>query len=870
MEMLLVGPLPEPDPPRAAPKGFAASADPVAPDPAAPDAARPTQGVFLSTLPATARDRGIALVMVIVSAAAFAVLVPLASTPLPEVVAFVPAYQSALALCDLITAVLLFGQYSILRAPGLRLLAGGYLFTGLMVVAHTLSFPGVFSPTGLLGAGPHTTAWLYMFWHGGFPLFVIAYARARADGAEPGAGIGTILTAAGTVVVAVVACTLLVTQGQALLPAVMAGSFYGPSQTAVISVVWLLSLVALVVLWRRKPRSVLDLWLMVVICAWLLDMALGAVLNNAPYDLGWYSGRIYGLLAATFILSVLLLEARALYSGLVHSAEMARAAAEITTQELRTANTALSASQTALRTINETLEERVRERAQALAVTEQRHSDLVGLMQEAIWVHSEGKILFANPAAVRFFSADRVEDLVGRPSIGWVHPADRDGAAARTEQLMASPCSVPVMEMRLVALDGKVRTAAVHAVSFLQDGKIHVMASALDVTALREAEHQLYQSQKMESVGQLTGGIAHDFNNLLTVIIGSLDTALEKAPADLRLLLEAALGASERGAALIKQMLAFSRRQILAPEPIDLGALAKGIEDLLRRTLGEEIEIEMKPAPGLWRALADKGQVESALLNLAINARDAMSPGGKLTIETRNAHLDEDYVHINPEVAPDDYVMLAVTDTGSGMPPEVIARAFEPFFTTKATGKGTGLGLSMIYGFAKQSGGHLKIYSEVGHGTTIRLYLPRHRMEAAPATIVTTKTQPHLAGGRETILVVEDEPMVRGLVTQRLLELGYRILESADGAGALRILESPEAIDLLLTDVVLPGALTGRELADAAIQLRPKLKVIFSSGYTQNSIDHQGKLDPGVQFLPKPFRRDELAAKVREVLDGTG
>jgi len=291
-----VGSLPEPDPLRAAPKGFAASGDAEA-----PDAMRPAKGVFLSTLPATARDRSIALVMVIVSAAAFAVLAPLARTPLPEVVAFVPAYQSALALCDLITAVLLYGQYSILRAPGLRLLASGYLFTGLMVIAHTLSFPGVFSPTGLLGAGPQTAAWLYMFWHGGFPLFVIAYARTRTGGAESQGGIGAILTAAGIVVVAVAACALLVTQGQALLPAVMAGSSYGASQTAVISIVWLLSGIALIALWRRKPRTVLDLWLMVVICAWLLDMALGAVLNNARYDLGWYSGRIYGLLAATFI-----------------------------------------------------------------------------------------------------------------------------------------------------------------------------------------------------------------------------------------------------------------------------------------------------------------------------------------------------------------------------------------------------------------------------------------------------------------------------------------------------------------------------------------------------------------------------------------
>jgi PAS domain S-box-containing protein len=846
-----VGSLPEPDALKVARKGFSASAEPEA----------PPQHVFLSTLPATARDRSIALAAVIVSAGIFAVLAPLSRTMLPEVVAFIPAYQSALALADLITAVLLFGQYSILRAPGLRTLASGYLFTALMVLVHTLTFPGAFSPTGLLGAGPQTTAWLYMVWHGGFPLFIIAYARARTTGTEPVAVPAAIFAAVGAVLLAVAAATLLVTQGQALLPAIMTGNTYRPIQIVVTSSVWLCSFAALIVLWRRKPRSVLDIWLMVVICAWLCDMALGAVLNNARYDLGWYVGRIYGLLAATFILSVLLLETRTLYSGLVHSAQTARAAAEARAQQLRQ-------SQDELRRLNETLEERVRERAQALAATEQRHRDLVGLMQEAIWVHSEGKIVYANPAAVRFFSAGRVEDLIGRPSIGWVHPDDRERAAVRTEQLMAAPCSVSVTEMRLVALDEKVRTAAVHAVSFLQDGKIHVMASALDVTALREAENQLHQSQKMESVGQLTGGIAHDFNNLLTVVIGSLDTALEKSPADLRPPLQAALGASERGAALIRQMLAFSRRQILAPEPIDLGGLVEGMEDLLRRTLGEEVEIELKPAARLWPALADKGQVESALLNLAINARDAMAPGGKLTIETRNAHLDDDYVRINPEVAPGDYVMLAVTDTGSGMPPEVIARAFEPFFTTKATGKGTGLGLSMIYGFAKQSGGHLKIYSEVGHGTTIRLYMPRHMAQAPSAGVAKASEPAGHAGGRETILVVEDDPMVRGLVTTRLLELGYRILEAAEGASALKILESAAAIDLLLTDVVLPGAMTGRALGGAAKRLRPRLKILYSSGYTRNSIDHQGKLDPGVQFLPKPFRRAELAAKVREVLDG--
>jgi PAS domain S-box-containing protein len=832
MEILPVDPLAEPAALKSADKAVASHE------------ARPGHHVFLSTLPAGSGDRRVALGVVIVSAAGFLLLAPFARVALPPVPAFIPAYQSALALCNLMAAVLLFGQYSILRTPALRVLASGYLFAGLLVVVHTLSFPGVFAPTGLLGTGTQTTAWLYMLWHGGFPLYVLGYARRRSAPPDGSTGIASLLPAVGLVLASVLVCTLLVTLGQALLPDLMSGDAYRPGQIFVTSLVWLLSGAALFALRRRRPLSVLDLWLVVVMCTWLLDMALGAVLNNARYDLGWYSGRIYGLLAAGFILMVLLLETRALYARLVRPVEAQRSAAESLAQELAAANVALRDA------------------------TAQRHRDLVDLMQEAIWVHSEGRILFANPAAVRFFSAARVEDLIGRPSIGWVHPDDRERAAARTAELMASPCSVPVTEMKLVALDGKVRTAAVHAVSFLEDGKMHVMASALDVTALREAQVQLQQSQKMESVGQLTGGIAHDFNNLLTVIIGSLDTAIDKAPAELRPLIQAALGASERGSALIRQMLAFSRRQILAPEPIDIGALALGMEDLLRRTLGEHIEIELRPAPGLWLARADRGQVESALLNLAINARDAMAPGGKLTIETRNAHLDEDYMRANEEIAPGDYVMLAVTDTGSGMPPEVIERAFEPFFTTKATGKGSGLGLSMIYGFAKQSGGHLKIYSEVGHGTTIRLYLPRHANAAAePAAGAPIAASEH-AGGRETILVVEDDPMVRGLVTEHLTALGYRVLDTPDGAGAQRILAGQEEIDLLLTDVVLPGAMTGRQLAEAARKLRPGLRILFSSGYTQHSIDHQGKLEPGVRFLPKPFRRAELADKVREALDG--
>jgi PAS domain S-box-containing protein len=515
------------------------------------------------------------------------------------------------------------------------------------------------------------------------------------------------------------------------------------------------------------------------------------------------------------------------------------------------------------------LEQLVRERTGQLAASEDRYRSLIELMQEAIWIHEDGKVVFANPAAARLFGVARAEDLIGRSARTWVHPDDRMRAAARTHQLYAGPISVPVIEMRLLRDDGKVRTVAIHAVSFRQDGRMQVMASARDVSAQREAEAQLHQAQKMESVGQLTGGVAHDFNNLLTVVIGSLDAAIDRTPAELRALIEGALRAAERGATLVRQMLAFSRRQTLIPEAVDLNDLAAGMADLLKRTLGEHIEIEMRPGRGLWPALADKGQVENALLNLAINARDAMPEGGKLTIETGNHQLDADYAAHNAEVTPGDYAMLAVTDTGTGMPPDVIARAFEPFFTTKGIGKGSGLGLSMIYGFAKQSGGHLKIYSEVGHGTTVRLYLPRHRAPAvAESGGIPAPAADHHAGGGETILVVEDDPLVRNFVVQQLRALGYTVLEAADGLQARAQLESDAPIDLLLTDVVMPGNITGRELAESARQRRPALKTLYTSGYTENSIVHQGKLDPGVNFLSKPFRRQELARKVRHVLDG--
>jgi CheY-like chemotaxis protein len=370
----------------------------------------------------------------------------------------------------------------------------------------------------------------------------------------------------------------------------------------------------------------------------------------------------------------------------------------------------------------------------------------------------------------------------------------------------------------------------------------------------------------MESLGRLTGGIAHDFNNILTIILGSLDNILPQTPPQLQRPVGNALRAAERAATLTQRLLAYSRRQALDPEALDLNLLVASVDDMVRRTLGEDIEIVVQLLPSIWPVLADKAQVENSLVNLVVNARDAMPDGGKLIIETANVHLDEGYAERNAEVAPGDYAMLAVTDTGTGMDQEVTEHAFEPFFTTKPPGKGTGLGLSMIYGFAKQSGGHLKIYSEIGHGTTVRLYLPRAAAVVEEIRSPAASAGDYLNGG-ETILVVEDDDAVRNLVVSQLESLGYHVIEAANGKAAQEILRVGVPIDLLFTDVVMPGGITGRRLAEEATRERPGLRTLFTSGYTENSIVHHGRLDPGVNLLSKPYKKRDLAQKIREVLD---
>ncbi len=392
-----------------------------------------------------------------------------------------------------------------------------------------------------------------------------------------------------------------------------------------------------------------------------------------------------------------------------------------------------------------------------------------------------------------------------------------------------------------------------------------------EINERENVESQLRQVQKMEAIGQLTGGIAHDFNNMLAVIIGALNIMqrrLDKGDHNIGEFLKAAIDGAMRGGSLTQRLLAFARKQVLEPRPVDVNKLVSGMSDLVRRTLGETILTEVILAGGLWRVHVDAHQLETVILNLVVNARDAMPEGGKLTIETANTHLDEGYVGRHLDIPPGQYVLLCVSDTGTGMTPDVLARAFDPFFTTKSAGRGTGLGLSQVYGFVRQSGGHVKIYSELGQGATMKIYLPRFHGPAEEADVKPVATLETPKGrSNELILVVEDEDAVRALTVEGLRDLGYSVLAAPGGSEALKLLEANPNVELLFTDIVMPH-INGRQLAEAAHKVRPDLKVLYTTGYTRNAVVHNGMLDPGVRLLGKPFTLEQLARTVRDVLDG--
>lgn len=482
----------------------------------------------------------------------------------------------------------------------------------------------------------------------------------------------------------------------------------------------------------------------------------------------------------------------------------------------------------------------------------------------------EGMLSAVSPAWTRILGWTESE-LLTRTYETLNHPEDNSQTLAAIKE-MAQTRQPIRFENRIATRDGDWKhiewtlSPEADGLNFIAVGRDLTEANARRAE-LESAQEALRQSQKMEAIGQLTGGIAHDFNNMLTGVIGSLDL-MRRNIASGRMdrvdrYIDAATVSAQRAAALTSRLLAFGRRQSLDMKAMDVNALVAGMEELLFRTLGEQIELGTDLAPELWAASSDENQLESALLNLCINARDAMPNGGKLIIETTNTRLDERYTRDHPDVTPGDYVVLSVTDTGSGMAPTTMDKVFEPFFTTKPVGQGTGLGLSMVYGFARQSGGHVRIYSEVGQGTTVKLFLTRSLGGEALVAAMPSPETPR--GSGETVMVVEDDPSVRMIVTELLSEVGYGVLEATDADTAIPILQSNQRIDLLVSDVGLPG-MNGRQLAEVARQSRPDLKILFITGYAQNAAVRAGFLADGMDMMTKPFAVDALATKIRDIL----
>ena len=671
---------------------------------------------FLLTAVAGPRQKRIIIIILSLSLIGFVCGLPFVRLQLPEVTAFIPAYGGALWTIDVVIAVLLFGQFMELRSWSLLILAAGYVFDAAMVVPHTLAFPGVFTPSGLLEAGPQTAAWLYLFWHSGFPLFVLAYgvlARSETDRIASGPARAVYVACAGAIVLAT-GFTILTTLGHDLLPVIVQNNVYTPGLIKGVGpAIWGSALVALALLWKRRAPTVLDLWLMAVLVAWLLEVAYSGRLGMRRYDFGWYAGRIYGLWARGFLLVMLLIETRRLYANLT----------------------------------------------EALKLAERRNADL-----------------------------------------------------------------------------------------------------------LRSRE-DFARVQRMEAMGKVVAGVAHDFNNILTVITGSLEVARQEPNQSAKhvRLIQSALRAARQGAETTQHLLTFARGQVLRPEVMSANGVIEGNEGFIKRAVGETVSVTMNLSPNLWPVRIDRSQFETALLNLVVNARDAVGGTGEITIETRNVSLVAGEV---PDLSGGDFVMMSVRDNGAGIPPQVAAQAFDPFFTTKDVGKGSGLGLSQVYGFARGADGHARIAPKSGTGATIEIYLPRCVETLVERVAARDSPGDEVVTGQAKVLLVEDDVDVRNSTAELLTTFGFDVVTAYEAREALSILGRDAAIGVLLSDIAMPGGMNGAELAAEVRRTHPDLKVLLASGYPASILARKYDLPQNVRVLCKPFMPGDLLKEIHQ-LTGT-
>ena len=672
---------------------------------------------FLLTEVAGPQQKRIIRFVLSMSLVGFLFGLPFVRVQLAEVTAFIPAYEGALWIIDVVIAVLLFGQFMELRSWSLLILAAGYVFDAAMVVPHALAFPGVFTPSGLLEAGPQTAAWLYVFWHSGFPLFVLAYgvlARYETDLIASDPTRAVFVACVGVTIVAA-SFTILTTLGHDRLPVIVQNNVYTPGLIKGIGpAIWGSALVALALLWKRRDPTVLDLWLMAVLVAWLLEVAYSGRLGMHRYDFGWYAGRIYGLLARSFLIVTLLIESRRLYANLT----------------------------------------------EALQLAERRNADL-----------------------------------------------------------------------------------------------------------LRSRE-DFARVQRMEAMGKVVAGVSHDFNNILAVITSSLEVARREPNQSAKHLhlIQSCLRAARQGAKTTQQLLTFVRGQVLRPELLNTNGVIKGNEGFIKQAVGEAVIMTMNLSPNLWPVRIDRSQFETALLNLVVNARDAIHGTGEITVQTRNVSLVEGDV---PDLSAGDFAMISVTDDGPGIAPQVAAQAFDPFFTTKEVGKGSGLGLSQVYGFARGADGYARIAPKSGTGATIEVYLPRCPESPVGEVVVRNLSGDDVVTGQAKVLLVEDDPDVRNSTADLLTTFGFDVVMAAEAREALSILGRDDAIGVLFSDIAMPGGMNGAQLAVEVRRAHPDLKVLLASGYPASILARKYDLPENVRVLCKPYLPGDLTNEIHR-LTGTG